>query len=234
MYAPTTLAAGAISRIIADMSPDDLDRPDLPEYMTWEELEQLPAEIASRIELWEGKVVWLRRGPSEHQDATFAITGALKTCARAAAAQTPEQCWSVSFETTVFFGSHGKSDFVTPDFVAYRCLERPYQDIRASDTVLVGEVLSPSNSDAEMELKKARYAGAGIPWDWEVELAPPRSEIAHVLIYGLVPDGTSAPGVTVLHRANYALAGIWSPKDSATIAIASPFPINIPWLELEF
>ncbi|WP_036504958.1 MULTISPECIES: hypothetical protein [Nocardia] len=31
-----------------------IDRPDLPEYMTWEELERLPADVADQIELWEG------------------------------------------------------------------------------------------------------------------------------------------------------------------------------------
>ena len=46
------------------MSLPNADRPDLPEYMTWEELEQLPEEIAENIELWDGRVIWLRRGPS--------------------------------------------------------------------------------------------------------------------------------------------------------------------------
>ncbi|MFF0498347.1 hypothetical protein ACFYU5_18200 [Nocardia aobensis] len=35
-------------------------RPGLPEYMTWEELPELPDEIAAHIELWDGRVVWLR------------------------------------------------------------------------------------------------------------------------------------------------------------------------------
>ncbi|WP_433710930.1 hypothetical protein ACQP2U_32395 [Nocardia sp. CA-084685] len=39
------------------MSLPRLERPDLPEYMTWEELERLPGEIAEQIELWEGRVV---------------------------------------------------------------------------------------------------------------------------------------------------------------------------------
>jgi len=33
------------------MSLPQIGRPDLPEYMTWEELEQLPEEIAAQIEL---------------------------------------------------------------------------------------------------------------------------------------------------------------------------------------
>ena len=45
------------------MSLPHLERPDLPEFMTWEELEKLPADLAARIELWDGRVVWVRRGP---------------------------------------------------------------------------------------------------------------------------------------------------------------------------
>ncbi|MGI5219889.1 hypothetical protein [Nocardia sp. CA-290969] len=44
-------------------SGSSTDRPDLPESMTWEELDQLPEEIAAQIELWEGRVVWVRRRP---------------------------------------------------------------------------------------------------------------------------------------------------------------------------
>jgi hypothetical protein len=35
----------------------DVEHSDLPEFMTWEELERLPEEIAERIELWDGRVV---------------------------------------------------------------------------------------------------------------------------------------------------------------------------------
>lgn len=39
-----------------------------------------------------------------------------------------------------------------------------------TDVVLVGEVLSGSDTPKRREWKKARYAEAGIPWYWEVEL----------------------------------------------------------------
>ncbi|WP_308165226.1 hypothetical protein [Nocardia noduli] len=41
----------------------DVDRPDLPEFMTWEELEELPEEIAAQIELRDSRVVWVHRDP---------------------------------------------------------------------------------------------------------------------------------------------------------------------------
>lgn len=55
-------------------SARDADQPELPEYMTWEELEVLPDEVAAQIELWDGRVVWLRRGPGEHQTAMRRLT----------------------------------------------------------------------------------------------------------------------------------------------------------------
>jgi Uma2 family endonuclease len=147
-----------------------LERPELPEYMTWEELERLPEEIAGQIELWEGRVAWVGREPAEHQDYTGLLWSGLRRCARQEMSNHPGHRWRVSAETNIFFGSVGKNDFVTPDFLVYRCLEQEYQDIRATDVYIVGEVLSPSNTDQDVEAKKARYASAGIPCYWEVIL----------------------------------------------------------------
>ncbi|MEV0684023.1 Uma2 family endonuclease [Nocardia sp. NPDC050378] len=208
-------------------------RPQLPEYMTWEELEQQPEEIASHIELWNGRVVWTRRGPGEHQEASNLLWSALRRDAEYAMDSRPDECWQVRTETNVFFGREGKSDFVTPDFMVHRCLDEPYAYVRADDALLVGEVLSPSNTAAEMEAKKAKYAAAGIPWYWEVTLHPRRSEIAYVQAFGLESGTGPLPaGVSPLHKANYILVGAWSPGDSTEITIGFPFPITILWRDL--
>ncbi len=176
------------------MAMPSVDRPDLPESMTWEELEALPEEIAAQIELWGGRVVWVRRGPGEHQTATRRLTNEIERCARQHGATDTQRCWRVNFETNVFFGHTGKSDFVTPDFLVHRCLE-PGADVRAADTVLVGEVLSPSNTPSEIEAKKARYAGAGIPSYWEVELRKDLTSIAALRVYILeTGQGGGRPG----------------------------------------
>ncbi|MEV0031858.1 Uma2 family endonuclease [Nocardia sp. NPDC050793] len=217
------------------MSGPHIERPDLPEYLTWEELGQLPEEIAEQIELWEGRVVWLRRGPSEHQTFTNLLWSALRRCAQADMSNRTERCWGVTTETNVFLGASGKSDFLTPDFLVHRCLEHAYQDIRATDTLLVGEVLSPSNSQTDMDAKRARYAKAGIPWYWEVTLERETSAIAMVRAFALeTTHGQLPPGVHPLYPANYLLTGKWAPKDSAAIEIQFPFPIHISWSELEF
>ncbi|WP_345499152.1 Uma2 family endonuclease [Nocardia callitridis] len=217
------------------MTSARVPRPDLPERMTWEELAQLPEEVAGQIELWDGHVVWLRRGPAEHQEFTNLLWSGLRRCARESMGVDPEQCWRVHTETNIFFGASGKSDFVTPDFLIHRCLPEPYQDVRANDVIMAGEVLSPSNSQNDMEAKKARYAKAGIPWYWEVKLEREVSAIATVEAFALQSlPGELPPGVHPLHLANYLLVGKWSPKDSDAIDIEFPFPIHIPWSELEF
>lgn len=49
--------------------------------MTWEELAALPEEIAERVELWHGRVVWLRRRLHEHQEFTNLLWSGLRRCA---------------------------------------------------------------------------------------------------------------------------------------------------------
>lgn len=217
------------------MSLPRIDRPDLPEYMTWEELEQLPEEIADQIELWDGRVVWVRRGPAEHQAFTRRVTNAFERCARKSMSGRPDTCWRVESETNVFLAVNGKSDFLTPDFLVYRCLPSPYQDVRATDTVLVGEVLSPSNTQSDMEAKKGRYATAGIPWYWEVTLARENSAIATVRAYALETEHGKLPaGVRPLRSANYLLAGEWTTSAEEGIRFDFPFQISVPWSELEY
>lgn len=216
------------------MSSSRIEKPDLPEYMTWEELERLPDEIADQIELWEGRVVWLRRGPREHQRFTRRAVHEIERCARDSASVRTDTCWEVDLETNVFLGTSGKSDFLTPDFIVFRCLP-PYQDVRAHDTVLVGEVLSPSNTQSDIEAKKSRYAAAGIPWYWEVTLQPDVSAIAKIRAYGLETGVATLPeGVRPLHRSDYRLVGEWTPADEAGVQFGYPFPIDIPWASLAF
>jgi Uma2 family endonuclease len=217
------------------MSLPHIERPDLPEYLTWEELERLPEEIASQIELWNGRVVWVRRGAAEHQTFTRRLTNEIERCARKAMAEQPHRCWRVEFETNVFFGRAGKSDFVTPDFLVFRCPDSPYQDVRAAEVLLVGEVLSPSNTQVDIEAKKGRYAGAGIPWYWEVNLDREASAIVTVRAYALeIEHGHLVEGVRPLRPANYLLAGEWSHENPDGIAFDFPFPVRIPWSDLEF
>ncbi len=123
---------------------------------------------------------------------------------------------------------------MTPDFLVYHCLERRYQEIRATDVYIAGEVLSPSNTERDIEAKKTRYAGAGIPWYWEVLLGTERP-ISIVRAYALeTGHGRLPAGVSPLRPANYVVAGEWASAQTDGITFDFPFPIRIPWSELEF
>lgn len=216
------------------MPVPSIERPDLPEHMTWEELQELPDEIAAQIELWEGRVVWARRGPGEHQMAMRRLTEQIERCARVDMQPGSERCWRVNLETNVFFGTNGKSDFVTPDFLVHRCLP-PFADVRATDTVLVGEVLSPSNTPIDIEAKRARYASGAIPWYWEVSLQRDTGTIGTVRVYGLDIGHAELPeGVRPLRPANYVLAGEWTTDGGTEVSFPYPFPIDLPWSALSF
>jgi Uma2 family endonuclease len=217
------------------MAPSETERPDLPAFMSWDELESLPEDLAAEIELWDGRVVWARRGPAEHQHYTVEFRNALRHAARNAMTHQPERCWRTDVETNVFLGP-GKSNFATPDFLVYRCLDGEYQDIWAGDALLVGEVLSPSNKQTDIEARKARYAGARIPWYWEVTLARQPRGIATVRAYALEHGhGLLPAGVTPLRAVNYIQTGEWSPAETADgIVTDFPFPIRIPWADLDY
>ncbi len=64
--------------------PPDTPGADLPEFLSWDELQKLPEDIAAAIELWERKVVRNRRGPLEHQRFAVRMRNALETGARRA------------------------------------------------------------------------------------------------------------------------------------------------------
>jgi hypothetical protein len=61
------------------------------------------------------------------------------------------------------------------------------------------------------------------------------SAIAIVRTYGLDIGHAQLPdGVHPLRPANYILAGEWTHANSDGIAIDFPFPIAIPWTDLEY
>ncbi|WP_370627767.1 hypothetical protein [Nocardia brasiliensis] len=96
-------------------------------------------------------------------------------------------------------------------------------------------MLSPSNAQMDMEAKKGRYASARIPWYWEVTLAREASAIATVRAYGLETEHGPLPdGVRPLRSADYILVGEWTHDDPDGVRSGAPFPIDIPWSDLEY
>ncbi|MGY4100722.1 Uma2 family endonuclease [Nocardia sp. R16R-3T] len=214
------------------MSNPVTDSP-LPERMTWDELNALPAGQAERIELVRGRPVWVRTGPPEHLRFATRMRNALEVCARDSMRARSSECWQVDTETNVFL-SHTKDDFLTPDFMVYRCPEEPWKPIFAETVLIVGEVLSPSNHIGQMRAKQARYAEAGISEYWEVLLDREGRRIDTILTYVLATPSDLPEGVTPLRPRQYAQVGEWSPKVHSEIALPYPFPIALSWTDLEY
>lgn len=215
-----------MSNVYADPAPG------IPARMTWQELAALPDELARQIELHSGRVVFVRTGPPRHQRFYRRLANAVEQCARADMRTDPEHCWQVDVETNVFFNGD-KSDFRTPDFLVYRCQDSGQNDIHAHDVILAGEVLSPANTHDAIEAKKAKYAGAGIPWYWEADLDG--DAITAIRAYALELSAILPEGVVPLRPRNYILIGQWTPTETPSgIQSTHPFPIDIGWDILEF
>ncbi|MFW6694748.1 Uma2 family endonuclease [Streptomyces sp. MAR4 CNX-425] len=220
------------------MSVDPLNAPGdgLPEFLSWDELQRLPEDIAAEIELWEGRVIWNRRGPAEHQRFARRMCNALETCARQAmrgdGPDGEQRCWQVEVETNVFL-TPDKSSFLTPDFLVRRCLPRG-ADTYASDVVLVGEVLSGSDTLKRRHWKMGRYADGGIPYYWEVELDSPGTwDITAVRAYELATVQDDGLAVKPLRPAFYIAVGEWEPEGLG-IVFPEPFSLDITWDDLAF
>jgi hypothetical protein len=209
----------------------------IPEFMSWDDLQRLPEDIAAEIELWARRVVWNRRGPLEHQRFTVRMRNALESNARRAMQERSGEpgeppCWQVEVETNVFF-AHDKSSFLTPDFLIRRCLPRG-ADTTAADVVVVGQVLSGSDTPKRRAWKIDRYAEAGIPWYWEVELDSAASwDISAVRAYELAQVPAAGLAVKPLRPAVYVPVGEWEPGD-AGIEFPEPFELRISWEDLAF
>ncbi|WP_306323569.1 MULTISPECIES: Uma2 family endonuclease [unclassified Streptomyces] len=206
----------------------------LPEAMTWEELDDLPGDIAKDIELWQGRVVWNRRPAMEHQELSVLMRNALKVNAgramRDESGGREERCWQVGTETNVFF-TPDKSSFLTPDFLVRRCLPRGSETF-VGDTVLVGEVLSGSDTPKRRQWKMNRYAEGGIPWYWEVELDSGDTwDVTAVRAYGLAALDQAGLPVKPLRPALYVPVGEWEPAGLG-IEFPEPFNLSITWDDL--
>lgn len=76
-----------------------------------------------------------------------------------------------------------------------------------------------------------RYARAGIPWYWEVELNSDRTAVASVRASARATLSVTDPSVKPLRPISYALIQEWHPADG-DIVLPHPFDIRITWDDL--
>ncbi len=80
----------------------------------------------------------------------------------------------------------------------------------------------------------ARYAEAGIPWYWEVELDSGGTwDVTEVRAYVLHTVDQSGLAVKPLRPLVYVPVGEWEP-DGLGIEFPEPFPVSITWEDLAF
>jgi hypothetical protein len=80
--------------------------------------------------------------------------------------------------------------------------------------------------------KMDKYAEAGIPWYWEVELDSSATwGVVEIRAYELVTIPAEGPVVKPLRPVVWAPVGIWKPGDDG-IEFPEPFGIRIAWDDL--
>lgn len=78
-----------------------------------------------------------------------------------------------------------------------------------------------------------RYAEAGIPWYWEVEIDAYKRIIAQIRAYGLIAIPANQLRVKQVRSVVYVPFGEWEPGDVA-IEFPEPFSMYISWEDLAF
>ena len=89
--------------------------------------------------------------------------------------------------------------FLEPDIVVARtaAVDANPKRLASADVLLVVEVISPSNASIDRHEKPVRYAQAGIPHFWRVELEGDRSP--YVVRYGLDDSGVRYAELGAVH-----------------------------------
>jgi Uma2 family endonuclease len=124
-------------------------------------------------ELVEGRLVMCASPAYDHQEALFALALQVR-------AQLPSE-FRVVLDLDVdlqFVPADGPGTVRRPDLVIARReaqlrLRREGGVLRASEVLVVGEVVSPSSRRTDHVAKRAEYADAGVPHYWIVDLDDP-------------------------------------------------------------
>jgi Uma2 family endonuclease len=128
----------------------------IPEQITAQDYEALPADFCRTIEVIDGHIVKCESPSRLHNRVARRLAAALEQ------GRKPDPCLMVETDVDVHI-SDVPLNFRTPDIAVYRC-QPDDQRLYADDTVLVVEIISPESSfRTDTVDKKAAYAAAGIP-----------------------------------------------------------------------
>ncbi|MGW3570547.1 Uma2 family endonuclease [Streptomyces sp. NPDC000941] len=179
-----------------------------PDGYTVDDLFNLP-DLPPHTELIDGSLVFVSPQRDFHTLATDLLTYGLRATA-------PDE-FLVRREMTVVLGPRNapEPDIVVLHAEAWR--GRKQTRYEAADVVLAVEVVSPDSEDRDRDTKPRKYAAAGIPHFWLVEMAGEREHpVVHT--YELDPVTKS-----------YAITGIHHERLKLTV----PFTIDIDLTQID-
>ena len=213
------------------MSVPHGDRPDLPECMTWRTGE-LPEEIAAQVELWDGRVVWMRRGPAEHQTFTNRIwaawSGAFAQIGRTIRSDAcgsppkPTSFWEPPARTT----SPWISSYTAASTSHIRTSAPPTScwSVRCCRRATPKPTWKPNEPGTR---RPGSLVLGGITGSFgERHRLDPR-------LRSRIHTRPAAGRDRLLRQANYLLAGEWTPADDAASS-SGLLPIAIDWADLAY
>lgn len=197
--------------------------------MTWDGYLSLPVELAARLELCDGRPLWIAeemigsRESLAHQTFVSLLSAALR--------RTGAPDVTVISHRRLFLRPD-RSSFTTPDVALLRHPDHPGHDLFAAAVTLICEVLLPSDEYPRVVERQQRYCNAGIPFYWEVELDCTGWAISEIRAFARQDGhGILFNNATPRYPSSYLPIGEWRQGD--TISIAHPFPIRIAWSELD-
>lgn len=119
-------------------------------------------------------------------------------------------------------GSSRRPDFIVVHRDARRRQRAEGGIIRASEVVVVGEIVSPGSKRTDYVAKRSEYADAGIPYYWIIDLREPVSLLAchQAGEFGsVVASGSERCGATTFYADSGEVTGRFATPD--------PFPLTI-------
>lgn len=185
----------------------------------------LPEDVCRQIEVLDGWMVRCERLMPSHQTIARNLANHLWEAVKQADRR-DGACHRVSNDMDVLFAEEPSFHIRCPDVLVYRCLTadrgqwagRP----RASDCVLVIEIVSTDSVTTDLRDKRAEYAAAGIPYYWIVRMEANNGQAVSVERLVLTANGDYVRDDLAVRRVDF-----------HAVAMTQPFSLKLGWDQLD-